>query len=147
MKCVYIVQVMFKNYIKNIVNKINHSLHCYFVVCWIPTFVGKHGSHKNGTGVFPTSILRSKKNKCCWCFTLKIKLSHDRRSFQFWLDNAVWGKIPLFGIYLVKRKLEANIFWWNSTWFKQTEIAELKFTFLLAHANIFSLQLTQQHLF
>lgn len=147
MKCVYIVQVMFKNYIKNIVNKINHSLHCYFVVCWIPTFVGKHGSHKNGTEVFPTSILRSKKNKCCWCFTLKIKLSHDRRSFQFWLDNAVWGKIPLFGIYLVKRKLEAIIFLWNSTWFNQTEIAELKFTFLLAYANIFSLQLTQQHLF
>jgi hypothetical protein len=106
MKCVYFVKVMFKNYIKNIVNQINHSLHCYFVVCWIPFFVGKHGSHKNGTGVFPTSILRSKKTKCCWCFTLKIKLSHDRRSFQFWLDNAVWGKIPLFGIYLVKRKLE-----------------------------------------
>ena len=61
----YIVQVMFKNYIKNIVNKINHSLHCYFVVCWIPTFVGKHGNHKNGTGVFPTSYFEIEKNKCC----------------------------------------------------------------------------------
>ena len=96
---------MFKNYIKNIVNQINHSLHCYFVVCWIikvitklpnsvqsykgkvkthnyinrqnqsiPTFVGKHGSHKNGTGVFPTSILRSKKNQMLLMFYPKNKV-------------------------------------------------------------------------
>ena len=74
MKCVYIVQVMFKNYIKNIVYQINHSLHCYFVVCWIPIFVGKHGSHKNGTGVFATSILRSKKNQMLLMFYPKNKV-------------------------------------------------------------------------
>ena len=108
MKCVYILQVMFKNYIKYIVNKINHSLHCYFVVCWLLSEI--MDSHKNGTGVYPTSYFEIEKNKCCWFFTLKIKLSHDRRSFQFALDNAVWGNIPLFGIYLVKRRLTATIF-------------------------------------
>ena len=65
---------MFKNYIKNIVNQINHSLHCYFVVCWIPNFVGKHGSHKNGTGVFATSILRSKKKQILLMFYPKNKV-------------------------------------------------------------------------
>ena len=63
MKCVYIVQVMFKNYIKNIVNKINHSLHCYFVVCWIPTFVEIMDSHKNGIRFFPTSYFEIEKKK------------------------------------------------------------------------------------
>jgi hypothetical protein len=44
---------MFENYIKNIVNQINHSLHCYFVVVGYPLLSENMVATKMAPEFFP----------------------------------------------------------------------------------------------